>query len=107
MSFTGDEGSYITLTDGSAWTGNYRTANPSAVKAHFYGKNKLNEMLAQTGCVGLRMYRAIDANGVLELVIVGVNSSGADLTSGLILDRSVPCPSNCDASSALNGGGGQ
>src|SRR5438552_9036588 len=96
MSFTGEEGTYITLTQGSTWTANHRTANPNMVKAHFYGKTKLSALLNQTGCVGLRMYRAIDDTGILELVIVGVTSAGADMTSGLLLDRSVPCPSMCD-----------
>ena len=107
MSFTGNEGGYITLAQGQTWTGNHRTANPTMVKAHFYGKTKLNEMLAQSGCVGLRMYRAIDDAGCLELVIVGVTANGTDMTSGLLLDRSIPCPSACDPSSSLNGGGGQ
>src|ERR1035437_3617944 len=78
MSFTGNEGTYVTLNQGGTWTGNYRTANPNAIKAHFYGKTKLAEMLNQTGCVGLRMYRAIDENGAAQLVIVGVTSAGAD-----------------------------
>lgn len=106
MSFTGNEGSYITLTQGTAWTGNYRSANPNATKAHFLGKSKLSEILAQTGCVGLRMYYAIDDTGAKELVIVGVASNGCDITTGLILDRSLPCPSYCDSTSALNGGNG-
>ncbi len=107
MSFTGEEGTYITLTQGNTWTTSYRTANPNAVKAHFYGKVKLSQLLNQTGCVGIRMYRAIDENGALELVLVGVAASGADITSGLILDRSIPCPSACDTGSSLYGGSGQ
>ena len=107
MSFTGDEGSFITLTQGQTWTTNYRTANPNAVKAHFYGANKLNSLLRQTNCVGIRMYHAIDDNGVTELVLVGVTAAGADMTSGYILDRSVPCPTFSDGGSALYGGGGQ
>ena len=103
MSFSGDEGSYITLAQGNTWTANYRNANSGAVKAHFYGKTKLNQILGQSGCVGIRMYHAIDDNGVTELVLVGVNSSGSDLTSGYILDRSVPCPSYCDGLSTLGG----
>ena len=71
----------------------------------FYGKTKLNEILAQSGCVGIRAYRAIDDHGVLEFVLVGVTSAGADMTSGLRLDSSVPCPSMCDGGSSLNGGG--
>ncbi|HXB39889.1 MAG TPA: hypothetical protein VNZ49_05055 [Bacteroidia bacterium] len=106
MSFTGNEGTYITLSQGVTWTTSYRSANPNAVKAHFYGKTKLQEMLNQTGCVGLRMYRAIDDTGALQLVVIGVDASGCDLTSGLIMDKSFLCPPYCDAGSTLNGGSG-
>lgn len=108
MSFNGTEGSFITLSQGATWTANHRSANPNTVKAHFYGKEKLLSILNQSGCVGIRAYRAIDDNGVLELVLVGVTSAGADMTSGYILDRAVPCPSYCDGGSSLyNNGGNQ
>jgi hypothetical protein len=107
MAFDGNEGSYITLTQANAWTSSYRSANPNAVKAHFYGKTKLQEVLNQSGCVGIRMYRAIDDTGALQLVLVGVTSAGADMTSGLILERSFLCPPYCDGGSSLNGGSGQ
>jgi len=107
MSFTGNEGTYITLTQGNTWTTTYRNANPTAVKAHFYGKTKLTEVLAQSGCVGIRMYRAIDDTGALQLVLVGVDANGSDLTGGLILDKSVLCPAVCDGLSTLGGYTGQ
>jgi hypothetical protein len=107
MAFNGNEGTYITLAQGNTWTGSYRSANPNGIKAHFYGKTKLTEMLNQTGCVGLRFYRAIDDTGAEQLVVVGVNSSSTDMTSGLILDRSLLCPPYCDSGSSLNGGSGQ
>ncbi len=103
MAFTGNEGAYITIAQGNAWTTSYRNANPTAVKAHFYGKTKLNEVLNQTGCVGIRMYRAIDDTGALQLVLVGVNANEQDLTAGLILERSLLCPPYCDGFSSLNG----
>jgi hypothetical protein len=106
MAFNGNEGTYITLAQGTTFTASYRNANPSATKAHFYGKTKLQELLNQSGCVGIRMYRAIDDTGATQLVLVGVSSNEADMTSGLILDRSVLCPPYCDVASALNGGSG-
>ncbi len=107
MSFNGNEGTYITLTQGSTWTASHRTANPTAIKGHFFGKTKLQEMLNQTNCVGLRFYRAIDDAAALQLVVVGVLADGTDMTTGLILDRSFLCPPYCDAGSSLNGGSGQ
>jgi len=107
MAFNGNEGTYITLAQGNAWTASYRSANPTGVKAHFYGKNKLQEILNQPGCVGIRMYRCIDDTGTAQLVLVGVTANQTDMTTGLLLERSVLCPPYCDSGSSLNGGGGQ
>jgi hypothetical protein len=101
--FTGNEGRYITVAQGKAWTRNFRRASSGGVKAHFFGQAKLNGVLNQTGCAGIRMYHAIDATEARQLVLVGVNGDGVDLTTGLILDMSVPCPSYCDTKSSLNG----
>lgn len=102
MSFTGDESSAITLTDGGAWTKTYRDANPTAVKGHFFGKNKLQTLISQQGCVGIRAYYAIDNLGAKQLVLVGVDANENDLYNGVILDRSYPCPTSCGVSNPLN-----
>ena len=102
MSFNGNESSVITKQEAIDWTGNYRSANPNAVKAHFFGKNKLQDILNQEGCVGIRAYYAIDDDGKKQLVLVGANSSEQDLVDGVILDKSIPCPTACDTSSPLN-----
>ena len=101
MSFTGTESEVIALEDATDWTSNYRSDNPGEIKAHFFGKNKLNLILNQTGCVGIRAYYAIDKNGIKQLVFVGVDSSEEDLYNGVILDRSIPCPNHCGTSSPL------
>ena len=102
MSFTGNEGDFVTITDASAWTAAYRSNNPNATKAHFFGRNKLMEILGQPGCVGIRAYYAIDAQQKKQLVLVGANSSEKDmLDAGLVLDQAAPCPNNCDTASPL------
>jgi hypothetical protein len=105
MSFTGNEGDYITLTQASAFTAAYRAANPSSTKGHFLGAAKLKALLNQTGCVGLRSYYAINtATGEKQLVVVGVDSNENDIVKGtaLILDKSILCPPTCGAANALN-----
>ena len=102
MAFTGKEGEIVTLTDAARWTGNYRTANPGQVKAHFFGKEMLKNIIGQTGCMGIRMYRAIDDNGAQVLVLVGVDENEKDMTAGVILERAIQCPPKCDDQSALN-----
>jgi hypothetical protein len=111
MSFTGDEGTFISLSDAATMTSNYRSANPGSntILGHFWGKNKIQSLFNQTGCVGLRVYYGINGSGsssAPELVLVGVDSSGNDIltptTNPLILDRSTPCPPTCSSSNSLN-----
>jgi hypothetical protein len=105
MSFNGNEGAFISLTDAAALTATYRnsgTLNP--VLGQFLGKTKLNQLLAQSGCVGLRIYYGVDATGAPAIVVVGVSSNENDIlgTNPKILDTALPCPPNCGNSNSLN-----
>jgi hypothetical protein len=101
--FTGDEGEEISLVTAAQWTANYRAANPEAVKAYFYGSSILQSILDQEYAVGIRFYYAIDDLDVPQLVLVGVDADGNDLTEGIVADRGCPCPTYCDSgSSPLN-----
>lgn len=103
MAFDGNEGEFISLADARDWTANYRTDNPGETKGHFFGKNKIIEILNQSGCKGIRAYYATDENDAKQLIFVGVDASGEDLLSdGKILDRSWPCPNSCATLSPLN-----
>jgi len=104
MAFNGSEGEYVTLTEASAMTASYRQANPNGVKGHFFGKNKLQAMLNARGCVGLRFYNGIDAQGAEVLVVSSVNSNENDMlgTGYNILERSTPCPPCCGKGNDLN-----
>ncbi len=103
MAFDGNEGEVVTLAEAAEWTANYRKANPSAVKAHALGANKISAVLNQEGAVGVRLYRAIDNNGNACLIMVGVDSSENDLTSGILVERMPPCPPFCGGGNELNG----
>jgi hypothetical protein len=96
-------GGTITLATGAQYTAAYRSAHPTWTKGHLFGKDILNDILGQSGCMGIRMYYGIDANGAKQLVLVGVNASGNDMTTGIIGDRSDFCPSTCGTSNSLNG----
>jgi hypothetical protein len=101
--FTGNEGEEISLATASEWTANYREANPGAIKAYFYGNSILQEILDQEEAVGIRFYYAIDNLEVKQLVLVGVDADGNDITSGIVADRGAPCPTYCDSgNSPLN-----
>lgn len=100
MSFDGTEGGAIPLRDGGKMTANYRNNNAGELLGHFFGKDILNQILAQDGCEGIRMYYAEDADGNKELVIVGADANENDMTQ-LVADVSRPCPP-CGDSNPLN-----
>lgn len=102
MSFTGNEDHAITLQEASDWTANYRNANPGQTQGHFFGKNAISAILNQSGCVGIRIYYALDENGQKQLIITGVDSNENDLYNGLLAERSFHCPPDCGASNPLN-----
>lgn len=102
MAFDGTEGEKITLTDASNWTATYRanmgTGDP---KGHFIGKDLIEEILAQSGCKGIRVYYGIDDSDEKVLIFVGADADEDDMLD-IIADRSIPCPSHCGSSNDLN-----
>ena len=102
MAFNGKEGEQITLTEASSWTENYRnTASIGDPKGHFFGKDLLQQILDQSGCMGIRIYYGINEGGKNVLVLVGADSNENDITD-LIVDKSKPCPSYCGRDNDLN-----
>lgn len=103
MSFNGNEGEFVSLTDASRWTANYRnTIQPGEVISLFGGKEKIQELLNQEGSIGLRMYFSIDDAGNKNVVFVAVDSNGNDNETGLLLDKWIPCPPSCPKKNSLN-----
>jgi len=102
MAFTGDEGEKFPLETAAEWTANYRKNNPNGIKAHFFGMNIINEILAQDGCVGIRSYYALDDNGVQQLIMVGVDKDENDLYTGIIAEVSIKCPPFCSTPNPLS-----
>ncbi len=98
-----EAGKQIPLSEGAALTAKYRANHPTWTKAHLVGKDRFNEILSQSGCDGIRIYYGEKEDGSQELVLVGVDSSGNDMTSGVIVDRTFKCPTYCSSSNPLNG----
>src|SRR4051812_45945921 len=96
MAFSGNENHDITLSEAASWTANYRSAHPGEIKAHFFGKNAIQDILDQENCVGIRIYYAHDTNGAKQLVVVGTDANQNDLYTGLLAERSWPCPPFCN-----------
>lgn len=102
MAFTGDEAEEFPLDTAAEWTANYRKANPGAVKAHFFGKEIIQRILDQDGCVGIRCYYALDENGVQQMIMVGADKDENDLYNGIIAEKAIFCPPYCSKGSPLN-----
>lgn len=101
--FTGEENHDISLNDAAALTGRYRSLmGENDIKGGFFGRDAIEEVLAQTGCVGIRYYYGLSTNGKQVLVLVGANADGDDLTEGVVLEFSVPCPAYCATNNDLN-----
>jgi hypothetical protein len=95
-------GSIITLADASMMTASFRRSYPNATKAVYYTSNVFSDLMSQKGCVGIRIYNAVDANGNMTNVLVGVDANGNDLYNGKIYDNGWPCPTVCPVNNPLN-----
>lgn len=104
MSIDKNSGQFITPEQATAFTHAFQNAHPTALKAFFAGSSKINTILEQEGCMGIRIYNGLDDSGANNLVLVGVDKTGQDMTTGPILERLIPCPTDCDEDSILNAG---
>lgn len=71
------------------------------VKGGIFYRNAFEKLLSHKGVIGIRYYYAKNDNGTPTLVLVGVDSTGKDLTTASIMEQSFPCPPYCDSQSLL------
>lgn len=103
MSFDGNEGSIVTLKQASDWTAEFRkTISAGDTIAQFYGRDKIEQILAQEDCMGIRIYHGIDEDGKRILILVGADRNENDMTSGIIVEIGPKCPPICSTSNPLN-----
>jgi hypothetical protein len=95
-------GSIISLEEGSTMTASFRSKFPDETKAVYYSADVYNDLLAQDGCVGIRIYNAIDEAGKMTNVLVGVDADGNDLYDLNIFDRGLRTPPLKLANNPLN-----
>jgi hypothetical protein len=103
MNYTGHENHSISLPDAAAMTQRFRNANPpGTIISEYFGADAINSILSQPGCVGIRLYYAMDDNSVQHHVISGVDANGDDLFNGVLADNGQTCPPNCATVNPLN-----
>lgn len=93
----------ISLEDAAAQTKRYRQDGKlrSGDCGAFLGP-QVQELLAQKGCAGMRIYKGRDDAGMDSLVLVGVDEEGNDMVGGVLLDWNLKCPPICGDLNALN-----
>lgn len=104
MAFKGTEGEFISLDEAGAMTAAWRNGGNGDIKGVFFGRDNIEALLNQEGSMGIRMYFAENDNGDKTLVLVSADENGSDmLSTGKVLDHSIPCPADCSPQNVLNG----
>jgi len=111
MSLNPESGAFINKQEAQKMHNDYKdNPNPlpnELIHSHFFGVDKLNEMLdAVQGAIGIRVYygKAPNAAGVMvqQLMVVAVDANEKDVTdTNKILDFSTPCPTFCGSGGGL------
>jgi len=106
LSLTATSGKEIGKKLGAQMISAYRNANPTETASYFVGRNILEQILTQPGCVGIKFYNAYHEDGEKALVYVGVNEEGNDMlqitsintqgvleqSKGIVADRTIRVP---------------
>src|SRR5215213_1349656 len=69
-------GEEVGLELGTQMIKSYRQANPTDVQWYMVGREIIEQILAQPGCVGLKFYNAYNEAGEKTLVYVGIDQNG-------------------------------
>lgn len=80
-------GEAITPELGAQMITDYQAANPTDVKSYQIGRNIIDQILAQPGCVGMRFYNAYNENGDKTLVYTGVDEFGKSLVKYTVVNN--------------------
>jgi hypothetical protein len=63
----------------------YHEKNPNDTGSYQVGRQIIDQILAQPGCVGMRFYNALNEDGQNTLVYVGVDASGKDMIKSTVV----------------------
>jgi len=88
-----DIGAFVSADQAQEWMSNFEFENQDAIFGHLYGKQTLNEILAQEGAQGIKIFNGLDEAGTAKLVFYAANGNGEP--EGMAYDISSPCPPFC------------
>ena len=72
-------GENIGIDEGIKLVNNFRDANPDATPGFYIGRNIINQILNQPGCVGINFRKCLSETNEEHLVYTGVDNDGKDL----------------------------
>jgi hypothetical protein len=72
-------GEDIGLAEGAQLVKNFREANPDATPGYYIGRNIIDQILNQPGCVGINFRKCLSENNEEHLVYTGVDADGKDI----------------------------
>jgi hypothetical protein len=72
-------GEDIGLSEGKQMIKAFREANPDATTGYYIGRNILDQILAQPGCVGINFRKCLNELNNEHLVYTGVDTDGKDI----------------------------
>jgi hypothetical protein len=81
-------GENIGLKEGRELVNAFRAANPEATKGYYIGRNILEQILAQPGCVGINFRKCLTNMNEEHLVYTGVNAEGKDILEFSVVTNS-------------------
>jgi len=61
------------------------TACPGDIRGYQIGRNIIDRILAQPGCIGMRFYYGVNEAGQKTLVYVGVDAQGNDIEKRAVI----------------------
>jgi hypothetical protein len=67
------------------FTAAFEKAYPGEKKGFILGRNIIDQILAQPGCVGLRFYNALNEIGEKTFVYVGMDCEGKDIVKKTVV----------------------
>ena len=72
-------GEDIGLSEGKQMVKAFKQANPDATASYYIGRNILDQILAQPGCVGINFRKCLTETNQEHLVYTGVDAEGKDI----------------------------
>jgi len=107
ITFPGAEKHEISLAEAKTFIQNHQKSllaqksKTPQIKAETFERGAIDKILSQPGCNGMRIYYGKNEDGKPNLVLVGVDTTGIDMTKNMIMERGTLCPPFCNDKSDL------